>query len=251
MDYVLFGVILSAGSLLQGAVGFGFGLFSVPLLIWAGAPLSVAVATMSICSLSQSILGSFSLRQFIRWKEVLWANGLRWLFMPLGIWILLHIDMLSREEIKQIVGGVLLVVLLLRVCVKVTPREHIHPLWGWIAFSASGILNGMVGMGGPPLVLWLMAHGWSNREFRAFTQTVFALGIPFQLAVLAWMSPVSMAHDMGLAVFYIPFVLLAGWGGIRLGHFFSKELLRRLALALLFGTAFMAVVEPLWKRVFC
>ena len=250
MTYVVFGTILCAGSLLQGMVGFGFGLFSVPLLVWAGAPLSVAVATMSICSFSQSLLGSFTLRRSIRWKEALWANGLRWLFMPLGIWILLHIDTLSRDQIKQIIGAVLLGVLLVRVCVKVAPREHIHPLWGWIAFSVSGILNGMVGMGGPPLVLWLMAHGWSNQEFRAFTQMVFTLGIPFQLAVLAWMSPSPILQDMGMAVFYIPFVLGAGFLGIRLGNLFSKDLLRRTALTLLFGTSFLAMAEPLWKKMF-
>ena len=231
-------------------VGFGLGLFSVPLLVWVGAPLSVAVATMSICSFSQSLLASVALRKSIRWKEVLWANGLRWLFMPLGVWMLLHIETLSREQIKQIIGGVLLAVLLTRVCLRVTPRNSIHPLWGWFAFSTSGILNGMVGMGGPPLVLWLMAHGWSTREFRAFTQTVFTLGIPFQLTVLAWMSPVPILGDMGWAVLYIPLVLGTGLLGVRLGNLFSKDLLRRLALTLLFATSIMAMAEPLWKKIF-
>ncbi|HOO62675.1 MAG TPA: sulfite exporter TauE/SafE family protein [Synergistaceae bacterium] len=250
MHYVIFGVILSAGSLLQGAAGFGFGLFSVPLLVWAGAPLSVAVATMSICSFSQSVLASIALRKSIHWKEVLWANALRCLFMPLGIWVLLHIQTLSRDQVKQIIGVLILLALLARICIRVTPRDSIHPLWGWGAFSISGFLNGMVGMGGPPLVLWLMAHRWSNQEFRAFTQTVFALGIPFQMAVLAWMSPVSILKDMGLAFFYVPLVLGAGMVGIRLGNRFSRQALQRLALMLLFATSLMAILQPLWKQIF-
>lgn len=230
-------------------VGFGFGLFSVPLLVWAGAPLSVAVATMSICSFSQSLMGSVTLRKAIHWKEALWANALRWLFMPLGIWLLLHIQTLSRDQVKQIIGILILMALLVRICVRVTPRDSIHPLWGWGAFSLSGLLNGMVGMGGPPLVLWLTAHRWSNQEFRAFTQIVFALGIPFQLAVLAWMSPEPLLKDMGLAVLYVPFVLGTGMVGIRLGNRFSRALLQRLALALLFATSFMAILQPLWKKL--
>ncbi len=250
MQYILYSAILCGGSFLQGAVGFGFGLFSTPFLVWGGASLSEAIIMVCVNSFFQSLLGALSMKKDIHWKEVLGWNVFRFLTVPLGIWLLFHIQSLSKSQVKQFIGIMLLIVLCIRVFVKVTPKEKLHAFWGVTAFSISGILNGMVGMGGPPIVLWLMAHTWSPREFRAFTQVTFALGIPYQMALLGLMSATPLWKEMGRSCLYAPLIMAAGMGGIWVGHHFSRERLQKLALILLFTTAILATGDPFLQKLF-
>ena len=53
-------------------------------------------------------------------------------------------DHLSPARIKQVVGGLMLAI----IAFQLRPRERLHPAWAWLTFPLSGILQGLVGMGG-------------------------------------------------------------------------------------------------------
>ena len=100
--------------------------------------------------------------------------------MPVGVALMYAIFQLDVARTKQVVGVVLLIVLGLQTCCKVQPRPHIHWAWTVVAGSLSGLMAGLLGMGGPPLVLWLMAHDWPSLRQRTFLWLSFLLLVPFQ-----------------------------------------------------------------------
>jgi uncharacterized membrane protein YfcA len=57
-------------------------------------------------------------------------------------------DHLSPARIKQLVGGLMLAITLAIIAFQLRPRERLHPAWAWLTFPLSGILQGLVGMGG-------------------------------------------------------------------------------------------------------
>ena len=84
-DAFAIGLTLFSGSILQGAVGFGFGLFAIPILVWAGVRLSEAIAIMSISIFTQVLVATYQLRADVRWRDVVPASLIRYITIPIGI----------------------------------------------------------------------------------------------------------------------------------------------------------------------
>ena len=61
--------ILGISSLLQTVVGFGAGLLGIPLLLLAGFSPVQAVAVVTVTSIIQSAIGSWKLRESIRFSD--------------------------------------------------------------------------------------------------------------------------------------------------------------------------------------
>ena len=238
------GAILALGSLLQGAVGFGLGLFAVPILVWAGVRLGEAVAMVSVSIFIQVLGGTYQLRSEVRWRQVLPATLIRYLTIPLGVALLLAIDALDRTQAKQILGVLLLLVLLVQLFWKVEPREDLHPGWMVLAFSLSGVMHGVAAMGGPPAVLWVMAHSWTNRQTRAFLQSLFLLASPFQISLLYLFSKGAISGALLIGLAFAPLVVLGSTLGVRLGNAIPKQRLRQIAYGFLLVTALASVMAP-------
>lgn len=54
LDIVTAGIILFFAGMAQSAVGFGYGLFSIPLLVWIGIPLPSVITLVMTCSMFQA-----------------------------------------------------------------------------------------------------------------------------------------------------------------------------------------------------
>ncbi|HMQ54141.1 MAG TPA: TSUP family transporter [Anaerolineae bacterium] len=245
LEFILFiGSTLFLGSVLQGAVGFAYGLFAIPVLVWLGVPLNETVALMSVSTLIQVLIGAYQLRADIQWAEVLPATLIRVSTIPLGIGLLIILSTLESHQIKQFLGLFLLAVLLLQMLWRVEPRDQIHPAWRWLAFSGSGIMHGMVAMGGPPVVLWVMAHRWTNRQSRAFLFALFSLAVPVQLALLYLSFGQKIIPPMLTGLAFAPLVAAGSALGVRLGNLMTTALLRQVAFSLLFFIAFASIITP-------
>jgi len=228
-------------SLIQGAAGFGFGIFAVPLLVWAGLELSNAVIVVAVTSLMQVAVGSITLRKHIKWREVFLASFFRVSALPLGVYLLTSIDSLNEGVIKQVLGGILLVIVAAQLLFRVQPRDHLHPLWRVFAFSMSGVMMGMVSMGGPPGVLWVMAQQWTNKETRAFLMSIFLFAVPVHLSLLYWAYGQTMLEPASQGLLFMPVVAVGSWLGIQLGNVLPKPRLRQIAFGLLLITAFSSL----------
>ena len=103
------GLILLVGSALQGAIGFGFGLFGVPVLIIIGFEPYEAIATVGTCAFSQALVGVIRYRREVAWKQVFCFSLIGILFQPLGVYFLGKISSLGSDQVRQVFGLILLV----------------------------------------------------------------------------------------------------------------------------------------------
>jgi uncharacterized membrane protein YfcA len=108
----------------------------------------------------------------------------------------------------------------------------------------SGFLLGFSGMGGPPMVLWVLAHDWPMNRARAFLFFLAAMSVIPQ-AVFLWLRFGNAALDaMLLGAAATPAVLIGLWCGLYLARLVPDRALRRLCIALLVVIALSAILNP-------
>lgn len=235
-------LILLLGSLIQSTIGFGFGLIVTPLLVSSGLNLSEAVALVTVATGIQSFLSARQLRQHIPWQDLKLAVVIRYLFIPFGVLLLIYVDSLDPERVKQIVGIVMLIGIGVRLLAR-GQRQRQLPTWVTIStFSISGILQGAVAMGGPPVILWMTTRDFTAKQARAFTLTLFCLGAPVTLFVLVLLSDAVTLSTLLIPILLIPILFLGTSIGVRVGNNFSKPTLNWVALAVLMIIALQVIL---------
>ncbi len=241
---LLIGIILFLCSAIQGAVGFAFNIFAVPLLIWSGLSLPQAITVTSIPIFIQSFTSSYKLKEYIRYKEVFIGSVFRYIGIPIGIYLLTLLNGFDKDTIKQIVGIVILVIVAMQYFLHIEPKEKVGFLWTVIAFLSSGIFLGLVAMGGPPVILWVMAHRWSAFEVRAFLSALFFLASPFLLALLYYNFGKELSDYFLVGLFFSPVVIFGTLFGVWLGNFLSHDKLKKIVLSLLVLTSIVSIISP-------
>ena len=237
-------IILLASSIMQGASGFAFSLLMMPLLVWNGFSLVEANIFTATNGFVLSCFMVFKLRESVMWK-VLWPSYIpRIGGMVMGILLLSYLNGLDKALIRQILGVVLLLTVVIQLVVKVKPRDQLHRGWWWLGFGSSGLLGGMVGFGGPPVVLWVMAHNWSNIQSRALMAALYWTIVPIQVAMLLMTFGRPLAQFSLQALFFVPVVVGGVFAGILLGNLLNKPRLRKFVQALLLVTAIMSLIGP-------
>ena len=226
-------LVLFVAGMLQSAVGFGFALLATPLLVWLGVPLPMAVSIVAGAVVVQSGVSAHHLRHEIPWRAVLVCTAVRIPATFAGVFVLVWLSGLSITAVKFAVGGGLLLALALLWGCRVAPRERIHPAWGGAAFLASGFVAGVCGLGGPPLVLWVMAHDWSSEKTRAFLFAAYLLGCPVYVGLLAWKFGALALRGAGLGVLLGAVVWFGALLGLAVGRRLPKSRLRPVAYVLL------------------
>ncbi len=159
-----------AASVLRGFTGFGFGLAAVPLVSLALPPVQVVplVATLQV------VVGIGGLRQAIEtcdWAAVrLLLPGL-FLGVPIGLLILTS---LSPDTVRLAIGlivGFSVILLYRGARLPAKPSRLLTAGVGLIA----GTISGLASMGGPPVIVYLMARGDSPTRIRATSIVYFML----------------------------------------------------------------------------
>jgi len=230
---ILAGLILLFGSFIQGMIGFALGMVAVPLLISAGFSLSQAVSLTTLSIGIQVAFGAWQLREHIPWQDVKLAATIRYLTVPIGILILLTFEDMDTEQVKRLVGIAILIALAIRAIPRQKQKQSL-PLPVTIGtFSISGILQGIVAMGGPPVVLWVTTRDYTAQQARSFIMTLFLLNAPIQISLLLLLSDNMNLTVILTALILSPLIFIGSNMGIRVGNHFSKPMLNRLAMGVL------------------
>lgn len=246
--YLFIAVVLFIASALQSAIGFAFALLATPLLVFAGMPLTNTVALISTCSLLQSGFGLLKLREFVPWRLSLWATAVRVASLVVGIYLLKKLSTSGAAQIRLVLGCIICGMVFLQLLLRPEPKKSRHWLWGLLAFGGSGVFSGLSGMGGPPMVIWVMAHDWCNEKSRAFLFSVFVMAIPIQLGMLYLSFASSTSRSLLLALIMTPIVYCGTALGLKIGARFSKEKLRFLVYATLLLIGLGAIMPSLLKQ---
>ena len=169
-DIVYACITLFISGLIRGFSGFGSDMVNAPILslLWGptvGIPVAALIELVPAIQLTPKAIPNAN------WRLV-WLMGIPALILiPLGSWLL---TTLPADFIRRFVA---LIVLML-----------VITLWsGWrykgkrttsstiLVGSCSGLLSGATGMGGPPVILYLMAGKESAKELRAILVCYFTI----------------------------------------------------------------------------
>jgi uncharacterized membrane protein YfcA len=240
-------VIIFLAGIAQSLVGFGYALFATPLLLWCGVPLTTSIALVATCSLLQSMLGAYALKTELPWSESFKAAAGRCIGLLLGLVILKRLANLDMSQVRAVIGAILCMVVVAQLIWRPKPVQKLH--WGWsgAAFLSSGTLQGVCGMGGPPLVMWSMAHDWPGKKIRGFLFSAFGLTIPVQLALLSYTFGFAVLQNVALGIACFPLVYIGSKIGMRVGNAINTDKLKVIAYGMLLATGLGAVVPALLR----
>jgi len=247
-QYATVCLILFASSVVQGAVGFAAGLFGIPLLMLSGASFPDAVAISLVAAAPQNIIPAWQLRREIDFRRALRPMLIRYAWLPVGVFALFLVGQARKEMASQIVGIIVLAIVTVQRAWRAQPQERLHPAWEWLAFGLGGFLLGFCGMGGPPMVLWVLAHDWPMNRARGFLFFIFATGLVPQGLLLWLFFGTEVLDAMLLGAATLPAVLLGLWFGLYLSRLVPDRVLRDLSVAILALIAISAIVSPYLPR---
>ena len=170
LDSLFFALpVFVAAAFIQGAVGFGFGMFCMGLLPLF-LPISEAVTTAVLLAAVNNLYLFWSLRHHLRLAEIGPLVGGALLGCPLGV---MALKVLDAQWLVLFVGVALVSYASWALYARsaVTPKGH--PLLGAPVGIVTGFLGGAAGTGGPPVVMYLAWRSLPKRVAAATLQALF------------------------------------------------------------------------------
>ncbi len=247
-SFLILGVVLTLGIFIQASSGFAAGLLTIPILILGGSfGIPEAQAALLVSTIPQNIYGVWAFRIEIHGRDLAVPGVLRLLGLPIGALILFQIESFPRDAIHQGVGiGVIfatLAILLLR------PRPQVSVPIGYtiLAFFFSGLLQGLVGIGGPLMVFWVQAHDWGTRRSRGFLFSMYLISLLPAILTLYLVFGDRIVPPMLLTLLLVPWLLVVTWAGLQVGTWLGRERLRQVTLGLLLLLGLVAVLSPYFR----
>jgi uncharacterized membrane protein YfcA len=175
--YIAAAGIALAGGAFRGFAGFGSGLLMAPLLTLVFPP-AVAVPSMLMLSLSASVRLVPEVWSEVHWRRVASVAIPAILTVPIGVYLLTGLD---AETVRRAVSAmVLCLVAVLAMGVRYRGADRLRVLAP--TGMVSGLLSGIGGVGGPPVVLAFLSNEEPPESTRADLIAYFAL---IQIAAIA------------------------------------------------------------------
>jgi hypothetical protein len=227
-------VVFTTGCTIQGVLGFGAGLFSVPILALVApefVPGPVLMLNPVLCALYAWREHGAIDRKVLRWALVGRVPG-----VLLGVWALTAV---SEDGLGLLFG----VILLAGVGLKISGLHASPNPWTLMgAGGLSGFMGTSVAVGGPPIALVL--DGSSGPEFRATLNAFFFIGTTISLAVLA-MAGEFGTTDLLLAFYLLPSMLAGVAFSNRVRHLLDQVWLAPAVYTLSSSVAVVLVIRSL------
>ncbi len=228
--------IILVGSLVQACIGFGFSLVAAPLLTLFISPIKVVVI-MTLLSLVNNLFVLNSTRESLRYKLILPLVTGSMVGLPIGVYILGHLE---PKLLKALVGVVVIIF-----AVILTPGIKLPLSWSRYVLFPTGLVSGVIhastSLGGPPVVVALASQKIEKNIFRATTTSLFLLMNIGILPVMAWQGLLDWS-TVKIALINLPALCLGTWIGMLLSHHVPEALFRRLVLIAVFWMGLMIVI---------
>ena len=181
MENILYIILLAAGaSFIQRTIGFGFGIFIMTALPFLMPSYAEAVTLSGLLSLTSATVVMLQYIKYVTWKRFLPIVGAFIIFSTAAI---LMLDNIEGPMMRTILGCMLIFLSLY--------------------FSFSGVMGGLFGMQGPPVVLYLIVSEPSKNHYMGMIQTYAVVTNVTMLAVRiynGYVTPaVGSAYLYGLA----------------------------------------------------
>lgn len=220
-------VVTVIAAIVQGSIGLGFAVLSVPVLSLVAPAL--APVPQLLLSVPLTVYMAWRERHAIQLRSMAWVLVGRIPGAALGMWLL---TVASESALEATIGVVVLFGTLVSstdLKIRRTPGTEL----------TAGIVSGATGMissiGGPPLAL--LYHDDKGEVLRANLAAIFAIGIFISVGGRAAVGKISMTDLEITAWLFVPLVI---------GLYFSRKLIkyfegRALKIAVLILSALAAL----------
>jgi uncharacterized membrane protein YfcA len=208
MEFSIAIFLLAIGaSFVQRTIGFGFGIFIMTALPFLMPSYAEAVTLSGLLSLTSATVVMVKYIKFVSWKRLLPIVAAFFVFSTLAICLL---DRIEGPTMRRILGVMLIFLSFYFSFFKEKLQKYIRPTVGWQlgTGSASGIMGGLFGMHGPPVVLYLIVSEPDKDHYMGMIQTYAVLTNVIMLGVRAFNGYVTPA--VGITYLY-------GLGGLVVG----------------------------------
>ena len=228
-------------AVVRGYSGFGFSLLSITALSLLFEPRTIipSIFILEVAASAHLMINA--------WRDVHWQS-LRWLAAgclvgtPAGVYVLARVP--SAPLTVALSAIVLLFALLLArgFVLRAMPGRTATVSTGF----ASGLLNGSIGIGGPPVVMFFFGSPAGVATGRASMIAYFlftdVLGLAWQ-----WHESLLNRNALALAFVYAPALGAGVWLGNRAFAALDPERFRSWVLRLLMALAGLTGARALWQ----
>jgi len=214
---VVFVAPIVAG-LIQAVTGFGAGIFMMiffPMLF----PILNASALSSSISLFVSGPQALRYRKYAKWKVALLPVIVYTIVSTVSIVL---VPYLPTALLKKVFGVFMVILSIYFLTVSGKFKIEANALTGTICGALSGILGGLFGIGGPPMVIYFLAALDTKEEYSGTIQLFFFISGLYTCIVRVFKGIYTM--DL------IPYTLL-GLLGILIGQHIGSKIMDRIDAA--------------------
>ncbi|MDX2475465.1 MAG: sulfite exporter TauE/SafE family protein [Candidatus Krumholzibacteria bacterium] len=223
-EFAITCVVLIVAQIVYVLLGFGSGLVSVGALALVFPELQDVVVLLLLVNLPAELFISWQSRREIRWRPILGLGSGIAVGIPVGAILLSTTD---PQVMLAVLGWFLIGVGLLFIKLPPDGRFKPHAAAAPSAGLISGVLTGLYGTGGPPLIVWYHLSAVGKSAFRANLMTIFLLMAVVRVPSYAAVGLVT-GPRLWSSLLVMPAVLLGGWIGHRLHVQVSERTFRRL-----------------------
>ena len=239
-QFLCIAVIVFGASIIQALFGFGFGLISVPLMIFfVDLPTAVVTAT-AVSTVSCSIQWWESRAVDVRVMSMRLIRSAI-IGMPFGLWLLLNVD---ARLMKAALGVVVLIGVFLSI--KGFDLRQLPRVFDYTMGFISGVLSTATSTNGPPLVFLLHARHYSPEDFRAVLNRVFSF-LNFLTLVIFFFAGKLTPDAVRLAMLAIPVMGCGVFLGTRMRKRINPDHFRNLVIGLLFLSGLSAIGNAIFS----
>ena len=232
-------LVLAIAAFTIGAIGFGFGLTTTPVLLLYLDPQTVVVVVNAVAILAFGLM-LFETRREVRYRELAPVAVAGFLGAPVGVYALSTLDPHALRI------GIAVLVLALTVLVIMNRKWRIpkpQVTGPVIGFCASAMVTGLA-IGGPLLVLFLLGRGMDRQGVRA--SMAFLFTVMYCTAVAGYsVQGLITTERLLLTAAAIPAVALGYWLSVRLTGKMNAQMFRRAVVTVIAATSILVLAREI------
>ena len=232
-------LVLAVAGFTIGAVGFGFGLTTTPVLLLFLDPQTVVVTINTVAIVAFGLV-LIETRDHVRYRELTPVAVAGALGVPAGVYALASLD----PSALRIAISALVLTLTALVIVKTEwriPRPRITgPILG---FGVAAVVAGLA-IGGPLLVLFLLGRGMGRQGVRA-SMAFFFIVVYCTAAIGYVVQGLFTAERLILIAAAAPGAVLGYWLSTRLAGRMNERVFRQAVVGVIAVTSTLVLVREI------
>lgn len=238
MRYVLLLLICIMGSAVQSSIGFGFAILAIPLFSLI-LPIKYGIVVLAVSAMILSVHILLRMELKIKWKLVLPIITCITVGQYIGTNLLLSLDIII---LKNILGVILVVISIFMFFSFNRFKIRINISKTVFFGTLSGLLGGMLGISGPPLVVYYLSALDNKQEYQSSMQTTLLLMSIFTLVLHGFYGNIN-SRVLTFSLFGITGVFIGSTIGLFIFKRVKKESLGKPVYAFIFLMGVWMLVE--------